>query len=101
MQTTPPGALASRTEPLDGEGYRTSPDQDNPGWPPGVPYIVGNEACERFSFFGMNAILAAHLASLYARHHGLDQKQAEDAATAATHLFKAGVYALPMIGAIL
>ena len=22
--------------------YRTSPDHENEGWPPGVPYIVGN-----------------------------------------------------------
>ncbi|MBY0228556.1 MAG: hypothetical protein K2W96_04670, partial [Gemmataceae bacterium] len=47
---------------VDANGYRTSPDQDNPGWPPGVPYIVGNEACERFSYYGMNAILYIHLA---------------------------------------
>jgi len=25
--------------------------------PPGVPYIVGNEAAERFSYYGMNSIL--------------------------------------------
>jgi len=66
-----------------------------------VPYIVGNEACERFSFYGMRAILAAHLASLYMFQHGLGEREAEKAATAATHLFNAGVYALPMIGAIL
>src|SRR5262245_21093513 len=87
--------------PLSREGYRTSPDHETTGWPPGVPYIVGNEACERFSFYGMNAILAAHLASLYASQHGLAEKASQDAATAAVHLFKAGVYALPMIGAIL
>jgi POT family proton-dependent oligopeptide transporter len=81
-------------------GYRTSPDQETTGWPPGIPYIIGNEVCERFSFYGMNAILAAHLATLYVAQ-GLPQKIAEDSATAAMHLFKAGVYALPMIGAIL
>ena len=25
--------------------------------PPGVPYIIGNEAAERFSFYGMRSIL--------------------------------------------
>ena len=25
--------------------------------PPGIPYIVGNEAAERFSFYGMRSIL--------------------------------------------
>ena len=24
--------------------------------PPGIPYIIGNEAAERFSFYGMRAI---------------------------------------------
>ncbi|MBY0521747.1 MAG: hypothetical protein K2R98_00020 [Gemmataceae bacterium] len=83
------------------DGYRTAPDQETTGWPPGVPYIIGNEACERFSYYGMNAILATHLASLYVAHHAMAEKSAQDAATAAVHFFKAGVYALPMIGAIL
>ena len=86
---------------VSADGYRTSPDQETTGWPPGVPYIVGNEACERFSFYGMNAILATHLASLYVLHRHLTSDSAEKAATASVHLFKAGVYALPMIGAIL
>ena len=25
--------------------------------PPGIPYIIGNEAAERFSYYGMNSIL--------------------------------------------
>jgi POT family proton-dependent oligopeptide transporter len=86
---------------LASDGYRTTPDQETTGWPPGVRYIVGNEACERFSFYGMRAILATHLAFLYAQLHGLGEKEAQNAATAATHLFNASVYALPMIGAIL
>ena len=49
------------TAPLSPEGYRTSPDQANTGWPPGVPFIVGNEACERFSFYGMQGILLIYL----------------------------------------
>ena len=48
---------------------RTSPDQDTTGWPPGVPYIVGNEACERFRFYGMHSILYVYMAGdLYRRH---------------------------------
>jgi POT family proton-dependent oligopeptide transporter len=101
MQTTSTPVSTSEAAPLSREGYRTSPDHETTNWPPGVPYIIGNEACERFSFYGMNAILAAHLASLYALHQGLAEVPSEKAATAAVHLFKAGVYALPMIGAIL
>jgi POT family proton-dependent oligopeptide transporter len=90
-----------RKEPRmqDSQGYRTAPDQTNPGWPPGVPYIVGNEVCERFSFYGMRAILYIHLHSLYAR--AAIETEAEASAKGTTHLFFAGVYALPMIGALI
>jgi POT family proton-dependent oligopeptide transporter len=86
--------------PLSPEGYRTAPDHTNTGWPPGVPFIVGNEACERFSFYGMRAILYVHLVSLYAAQLR-NQEQAQGAATQTNHLFIAGVYALPMIGALI
>ena len=37
--------------------YRTAPDESLSGMPPGIPYIIGNEAAERFSFYGMRTIL--------------------------------------------
>lgn len=102
-RTDPNGVavLSEGAPPRDANGYRTTPDHETTGWPPGVPYIVGNEACERFSFYGMRAILAAHIASLYVSTYGYDKQASESAATGAVHLFMAGVYALPMIGAIL
>ena len=30
--------------------------------PPGIPYIIGNEAAERFSFYGMRSILTLYIA---------------------------------------
>lgn len=36
---------------------RTIPEE-TAGMPPGIPHIIGNEAAERFSFYGMKAILA-------------------------------------------
>ena len=36
--------------------YLTAPIKST-RMPPGVPYIVGNEAAERFSYYGMNSIL--------------------------------------------
>ena len=33
------------------------------GMPPGIPYIISNEAAERFSFYGMKAALAIFLAN--------------------------------------
>jgi dipeptide/tripeptide permease len=32
-----------------------------PSMPPGVPHIIGNEAAERFSFYGMKAVLAVFM----------------------------------------
>lgn len=90
------------TAPLSPEGYQTAPDQTNEGWPAGVPYIVGNEACERFSFYGMRAILYLHLVSLYAVQTWITgDEEARSRATSTYHLFVAGVYALPMIGALI
>jgi POT family proton-dependent oligopeptide transporter len=37
--------------------YRTAPAPTT-GMPPGIPYIVGNEAAERYSYYGMRAILS-------------------------------------------
>ena len=41
--------------------YRTEADNNNEKLPTGIPHIIGNEAAERFSFYGMKAILAVFL----------------------------------------
>lgn len=75
-------------------------------FPPGIPFIVGNEGAERFSYYGMRAILYIYLFALYTEFaNEADLPTAVSAAagaqaTAVTHLFMAGVYAFPMIGAI-
>jgi POT family proton-dependent oligopeptide transporter len=81
------------------QGPRTSPDQASTGWPPGIKYIVGNEACERFSFYGMHAILYVYMADTLYRQHAEFASRAPDLATAHLHIFNAGVYALPIVGA--
>ena len=40
--------------------YRESPS-DTTGMPSGIPHIIGNEAAERFSFYGMKAVLAVFM----------------------------------------
>lgn len=80
--------------------YLTKPDPNQNSWPKGVPFIVGNEGCERFSYYGMNAILYVYLVSLYSTT-ALNEAHTADTATSIVHLFKTGVYAFPMIGAIL
>ena len=76
-------------------------------FPPGIPYIVGNEGAERFSFYGMRQILYIYLTSLFIGF-AAESAMAPDAlteakvhATQVVHLFIAGVYLFPMIGAIL
>jgi POT family proton-dependent oligopeptide transporter len=81
--------------------HRTAPDPKETGWPSGIKYIIGNEGCERFSYYGMKALLAVYIAGLYMSYRGLTESAAEDAATEAIHLFSAAVYTLPLVGAVL
>ena len=80
--------------------YLTAPDPNQTGWPKGVKYIIGNEGCERFSFYGMRAILQVHLTGLFLTT-GMLEKAAGDSAQHMYHLFVAATYALPMVGAII
>ena len=80
--------------------YLTAPDPKQTGWPAGVKYIIGNEGCERFSFYGMKSILQVHLTTLFVAA-GLFENAAEESAQEMYHLFVAAVYAFPMIGAII
>src|ERR1700738_4807797 len=75
-----------------GSPYRTAPDSNFSGMPPGVPYIIGNEAAERFSFYGMRSILAVFMTTYV---------MTANEATGWFHEFVFGVYFLPIFGAIL
>ncbi|MEQ9822989.1 MAG: hypothetical protein ABQ298_01245 [Puniceicoccaceae bacterium] len=84
----------------------STPVRDN-RFPAGMPYIVGNEGAERFSYYGMRQILYIYLTALFigfVAEGSADPEllsQAKIKATQWTHLFMAGVYLFPMIGAIL
>ena len=54
-------------------------------------YIIGTEACERFSFYGMKSILM-----LYMTGHLL---MSDNWSTSTLHIFVAMVYLLPLAGA--
>ena len=90
-------AAASEPRPK----YRRSPDQRLTGMPPGVPYIIGNEAAERFSFYGMNSILVIFMTTYLMNNRGQLDPLPNNEAAAWTHMFKSAVYALPLAGAIL
>jgi POT family proton-dependent oligopeptide transporter len=81
--------------------YRTAPDPNETGMPSGVPYIVGNEAAERFSFYGMRAILYVFMTDHLI---GMDGQLATMDPTEATiwqHNFMKVAYAFPLLGAVL
>jgi len=69
--------------------------------PPGVPYIIGNEAAERFCFYGMKTILVVFMTKFLLDRHGVLAEMSEGEAKFYYHLFVAGVYFFPIIGAIL
>lgn len=62
-------------------------------FPPQIKYIIGNEGCERFSFYGMRTILQVFMVQYLAI-------QVMDA-TAAYHVFVAACYLMPLAGAYL
>ena len=80
---------------------KTAPDPELKTWPSGISYIIGNEGCERFSYYGMKAILFVYIAGLYMNLHGSELEAARNEATETMHLWSAAVYALPLIGAII
>ena len=81
--------------------YRTSP-ANLEGLPPGVPHIIGNEAAERFSFYGMKAVLAVFMVQYLHLMDGLGTSVMSEAqATERVHLFNGAVYLTPFLGALL
>ena len=80
--------------------FRNKPLQTK-GLPPGIPYIIGNEAAERFSFYGMKSILLVFMTTyLVQPDGGLDTFSIKEA-EAWNHLFVASAYFFPIVGGIL
>ncbi|OZC12612.1 hypothetical protein X798_00243 [Onchocerca flexuosa] len=61
-------------------------------YPPGVFFMLGNEFCERFSFYGMRAVLMLYLIT---EHHF-----SESRASLFYHSFVACAYIAPLFGSI-
>ena len=79
--------------------YRTTPFEISK-MPPGIPYIVGNEAAERFSYYGVIAMLAVFLTKYLRNEAGELAPLSEARANEWQHNFMAAVYFFPFIGAI-
>ena len=59
-------------------------------FPRQIKFIVGNEACERFSYYGMFSILELYLSNV--------MRMGSDKGTQVLHLFGTAVYFLPLLG---
>ena len=84
------------------ETLDTSGPKPKAKFPPGIPYIIGNEAAERFNYYGLRAILTTFMVAQFYNHSGSTDpavvQAAEATANAKTHDFVAMTYLLPMFG---
>ena len=69
--------------------------------PKGVYYIVGNEAAERFSFYGMKSILVIFMTKYLMTSMGQDDNMNQEQAMVWYHNFTSAVYFFPLFGALL
>lgn len=69
-------------------------------YPKGIPYIIGNELAERFSYYGMRAILVVFMTQ-FLMSKGVVDPMNENEATTWYHLFTMANYFFPIVGAII
>lgn len=72
-------------------------------YPKSVPFIIGNEAAERFSYYGLRSILVTFLVAQFYNpsHIASLTTEAEAHANASTHFFVALSYFMPLVGGIM
>ena len=80
--------------------YKTAPVSSS-NIPSGIPYIVANEAAERFSYYGMRAILVIFMTQYLMNSAGELDVMSENEAQGYFHLFVSAVYFMPILGALL
>ena len=81
--------------------YLTAPDPKQTKFPGGVPFIIGNEIAERFSFYGMKGILTVFMTQHMLNAAGEAAYMNDAEAKKWYHLFTALTYTFPIFGAIL
>lgn len=80
--------------------YKTAPVSST-SIPSGIPFIVVNEAAERFSYYGMRAILVVFMTQYLMNSTGQLDVMSENEAQGYFHLFVSAVYFMPILGALL
>ena len=80
--------------------YRTAPlaSTQIPG---GIPFIIGNELAERFSYYGMRSILVIFMTQYLIDASGKLDVMSESEAKGYFHLFVSVTYFTPFLGALL
>lgn len=69
--------------------------------PSGIPYIVGNEAAERFSYYGMRGILTVFMTQYLLSSSGQLDTMSSGDAKFWYHVFLLVTYLMPIIGAVI
>ncbi|MFT5442892.1 MAG: POT family proton-dependent oligopeptide transporter [Myxococcota bacterium] len=80
--------------------YRSAPEASST-MPKGIPFIIGNEAAERFSYYGMRAVLVIFMTQYLRDANGELAVLSEADANVYYHLFGSAVYFTPLAGALL
>ena len=79
--------------------YRTIPESSG-RMPTAIPFLVMNEAAERFSYYGMRAILVIFMTDYLLNHDGGSDVMGEAEARKYFHLFASAVYFFPIVGSV-
>ena len=69
--------------------------------PAGIPYILVNEAAERFAFYGTRCILTVFMTQYLLNSSGLLEPMAPARAREWFHFFVSAVYFVPLVGALI
>jgi len=77
-------------------------EQKKAKMPKSVPFIIGNEAAERFSFYAIRAIMPTFLVAQFFNpaHNPAIQSTAEARSNELSHLFVFFAYFMPLVGGI-
>jgi proton-dependent oligopeptide transporter, POT family len=82
------------------KGYQHEPGLQT-DLPKGIPFIIANEAAERFSYYGMRAILVVFMTQYLLDASGRPAPMTEQEAQGYYHMFISSVYFMPFFGSLL
>jgi len=84
-----------------GQSKHLSAPAPTKGMPPSVPYILANEATERFAFYGMSSILVVFMTKYLLGPDGALSVMSDESARKWFHWFTGGVYLMAIAGAVI